>query len=48
MGGTPIRLEPVVAPLDEEQRKEQEEERKRPAPATGNSKVVSLADRRKK
>jgi len=51
MGGTPIRLEPVVSPLEEE-RQQQElkdvEERKRQRQEGGSSKVVSLADRRKK
>jgi hypothetical protein len=51
MGGTPIQLEPVVSPLEEErQQQEQQEkdERKRARSAGGNPKVVSLADRRKK
>jgi hypothetical protein len=51
MGGTPIRLEPVVSPLEEEhQQQEQQEleERKRLRQEGGSSKVVSLADRRKK
>lgn len=51
MGGTPIRLEPVVSPLeDERQQQEQQEleERKRLRQEGGSSKVVSLADRRKK
>jgi len=51
MGGTPIRLEPVVSPLEEEhQQQEQQEleERKRQRQEGGSSKVVSLADRRKK
>jgi hypothetical protein len=51
MGGTPIRLEPVVSPMEEE-RQQQElhelEERKRQRQEGGSSKVVSLADRRKK
>jgi hypothetical protein len=51
MGGTPIRLEPVVSPMEEEhQQQEQQEleERKRLRQEGGSSKVVSLADRRKK
>lgn len=51
MGGTPIRLEPVVSPMEEErQQQEQEEleERKRQRRESGSTKVVSLADRRKK
>jgi hypothetical protein len=51
MGGTPIRLEPVVSPLEEErQQLEQQEleERKRKRQEGGSAKVVSLADRRKK
>lgn len=50
MGGTPIRLEPVVSPQDEEHQPEQleEEEPARTRQDGGSSKVVSLADRRKK
>jgi len=51
MGGTPIRLEPVVSPLEEQQQQlEQQEleERKRKRQEGGSSKVVSLAERRKK
>jgi hypothetical protein len=51
MGGTPIQLEPVVSPLEEErQQQEQQEldERKRIRQESGSPKVVSLADRRKK
>jgi hypothetical protein len=51
MGGTPIQLEPVVSPMEEErlQQEQQEmEERKRLRQESGSSKVVSLADRRKK
>jgi len=51
MGGTPIRLEPVVSPVEEErqQQGQQElEERKRLRQEGVGSKVVSLADRRKK
>jgi len=51
MGGTPIRLEPVVSPLEEERQLQDlkdVEERKRQRQEGGSSKVVSLADRRKK
>ncbi|MBL0226624.1 MAG: hypothetical protein IPQ16_13945 [Geobacteraceae bacterium] len=51
MGGTPIRLEPVVSPLEEERLQQEQqdlEERKRQRQESGSSKVVSLADRRKK
>jgi hypothetical protein len=51
MGGTPIRLEPVVSPMEEERQQQEQqelEERKRLRQEGGNSKVVSLADRRKK
>ena len=51
MGGTPIRLEPVVSPLEEQQQQQEQqelEERKRKRQEGGSSKVVSLAERRKK
>ena len=51
MGGTPLRLDPVVSPVVEErQRREQQEKEERlaPPPEGGKPKVVSLADRRKK
>jgi hypothetical protein len=51
MGGTPIRLEPVVSPMEEERQQQEQqelEERKRLRQEGGSSKVVSLADRRKK
>ena len=51
MGGTPIRLEPVVSPMEEEQQQQEQqelEERKRQRQEGGSSKVVLLADRRKK
>jgi len=48
MGGTPIRLEPVVAPVEEKQKPNQPVELPTPPQEGGNSKVVSLADRRKK
>jgi hypothetical protein len=51
MGGTPIRLDPIVSPLEEErtprEQKGQEPEGV-PQQANGNPKVVSLMDRRKK
>jgi hypothetical protein len=51
MGGTPIQLEPVVSPLEEERQQQEQqelEERKRIRQESGSPKVVSLADRRKK
>lgn len=51
MGGTPIRMDPVVSPVEEERlRKEQAEkgQQERPRQDGGASKVVSLLDRRKK
>lgn len=54
MGGTPIRLEPVVSPMEEERQQQEQveqqekEERKRALKENGSPKVVSLADRRKK
>ncbi|MBK5274297.1 MAG: hypothetical protein JJE30_04520 [Desulfuromonadales bacterium] len=51
MGGTPIRLEPVVSPVDEERQQQEQqelEEQKRKRQESSSSKVVSLADRRKK
>lgn len=51
MGGTPIQLEPVVSPVDEERQQQEQqelEERKRLRQEGVSSKVVSLADRRKK
>ena len=51
MGGTPIRMEPLVSPLEEERLRQEQEEKKlqgAPRQAGGNSKVVSLLDRRKK
>jgi len=51
MGGTPIRLEPVVSPVEEERKQEEikeKEERKKHTQGEAVSKVVSLADRRKK
>lgn len=51
MGGTPIRMEPVVSPMEEEhhqQELQELEKRKRQRQEGSSSKVVSLADRRKK
>lgn len=50
MGGTPLRLEKLVSPIEEEQRqqKEKEKEAKKTVPNDIGQKVVSLADRRKK
>jgi hypothetical protein len=52
MGGTPIRLEPVVSPPATEealpQEESQKEEQQNSRQDGGSSKVVSLADRRKK
>lgn len=51
MGGTPIRMDPVVSPLEEEHlRREQEGKgaQGQPQQANGSSKVVSLMDRRKR
>jgi len=51
MGGTPIRLDPVVSPVEEERKQEEpkeKDERKKQIQGETVSKVVSLADRRKK
>jgi hypothetical protein len=51
MGGTPIQLEAVVSPLEEERQQQEQqeiEERKRLRQEGNSPKVVSLADRRKK
>lgn len=54
MGGTPIRMEPVVSPLEEERQQKDQEEKERKKQLdrlrqeSGTPKVVSLADRRKK
>ena len=51
MGGTPIRMEPVVSPVEEERLKKEQEEKElqdRSRRDTSTSKVVSLLDRRKK
>lgn len=47
MGGTPIRLDPVVSPLEVERLQKLEEAKKNMAKESGN-KVISLQDRRKK
>jgi hypothetical protein len=51
MGGTPIRLDPVVSPLEEERQQHTEnvtESAKKTVQNEVGSKVVSLAERRKK
>jgi hypothetical protein len=51
MGGTPIRMEQIVSPVEQErsQREQHEkEERERSGQHSGNPKVISLSDRRKK
>lgn len=51
MGGTPLRMEKVVSPIEQEQQRqiEEEEQRKRNAlKESAGVKVVSLADHRKK
>lgn len=51
MGGTPIQLEPVVSPVVEESSPQLRQEKKEPESVRqedAHSKVVSLADRRKK
>lgn len=51
MGGTPIQLEALVSPLEEERKQQEQqeiEERKRLHQEGNSPKVVSLADRRKK
>jgi hypothetical protein len=50
MGGTPLCLEKLVSPLEEERRRTAVEPAKEnsPKPAGGGGKVVSLAERRKK
>lgn len=50
MGGTPIQLEPVISPLaeDDQQDEQEAEKQTQSRPAGGSTKVVSLADRRKK
>lgn len=52
MGGTPIRMDPVVSPIEEERLRQEQEEKaqreQRSHQESGTSKVVSLMDRRKK
>jgi hypothetical protein len=51
MGGTPIRMERIVSPVEQEriQREhEEKEQRERSGQHPGNPKVISLSDRRKK
>ena len=51
MGGTPIRMDPVVSPLEEERLRKELEKKKQPGrqrPESSKAKVVSLSDRRKK
>ena len=51
MGGTPIRMEQVVSPVEQERIKreqDEKEERERSGQHSGNPKVISLSDRRKK
>jgi len=51
MGGTPIRMDPVVSPLEDERLRKELDDKKqpeRPRPQSSKAKVVSLSDRRKK
>jgi len=51
MGGTPIRMERVVSPVEQEriqQEQDEKEQRERSGQHPGNPKVISLSDRRKK
>ncbi len=51
MGGTPIQLEQVVSPLEQERQLQEQQDlgdTKLKRPEGGSAKVVSLADRRKK
>lgn len=51
MGGTPIRMEQVVSPVEQErikQEQDEKEERERAEQHSGNPKVISLSERRKK
>ena len=50
MGGTPLQLEKLVSPLEEERRQQAVEKvaEDKPKAVMGGPKVVSLADRRKK
>jgi hypothetical protein len=51
MGGTPIRMDPVVSPLEEERLRQDQLEKEaqiRPLQNGSSPKVISLQDRRKK
>jgi hypothetical protein len=51
MGGTPIRMERVISPVEQERIKREQnekEEQERSGQHPGNPKVISLSDRRKK
>jgi len=50
MGGTPLRLEKLISPLELERRQQEEQAKpeKKSIPADAGQKVVSLAGRRKK
>lgn len=51
MGGTPIRMERVISPVEQERIKrehDEKEERERSGQNSGSHKVISLSDRRKK
>ena len=51
MGGTPIRMDPVVSPLEEERLNQEQKKKKLPErqrPESSKANVVSLLDRRKK
>ena len=51
MGGTPLRMDPIVSPAEEERMKreqEEKEQRKKARKEGGAAKVVSLLGRRKK
>lgn len=51
MGGTPIRMERIVSPVEQEhiqQEQEEKEQREQAGEHHNNPKVISLSDRRKK
>lgn len=51
MGGTPIRMDPVVSPVEEERLRQEQEEKETPQRPPQNGagpKVISLEERRKK
>ena len=50
MGGTPLRLEPVVSPVEQEKLEQEkaEKELQKARQEGGSTKVISLQDRRKK